>query len=217
LDGPRPRRLAVFSCSRSALFAGVILLSASSVVAYAAGAARQSPAQASRTVLAQAVDPPGGRGRTLALSRVKIPSHTRLALHRHPGVQLAYVQRGTLTYTVKRGVVKVYRGSADEDPRVVRRISDGQTGRVNAGEWVIERPRVVHFGANDGDRPVVILLATLFKNGKPTSIPVPEQPPAHGAVQRSVGVTSIARLRARPKPHRADREGARPYIDGSNP
>jgi hypothetical protein len=39
---------------------------------------------------------------------------------------------------------------------------------------VLRRPRVVHFGANNGDRSVVTLLATLFKNGSPPSIPVPE-------------------------------------------
>ena len=70
--------------------------------------------------------------------------------------------------------MNVYRGAADHDPRVVRRVAGGQTGRVNAGEWVQERPRAVHFGANGGDRPVVIVLATLFKNGSPASIPVPE-------------------------------------------
>jgi len=160
--------------SRSAPLVGAILLSVTAGGAYAAGAAHRAPPQATRTVLAQAVDPPGGRGRTLALSRVRIPSHTRLALHRHPGVQLAYVQKGTLSYTVRRGVVKVYRGAADQDPVVVRRISAGQTASVNAGEWLIERPHVVHFGANDGDRPVLILLATLLRNGRPASIPVPE-------------------------------------------
>jgi quercetin dioxygenase-like cupin family protein len=163
----------VLSHPRSALLAGAFLLALTAAGAYAAGAAQQPP-QATRTVLAQAVDPVGGRGRTLALARVKIPAHTQLGLHRHPGVQLAYVQKGTLTYTVKRGLVNVYRGAADQDPRVVRRIAGGETGSVNAGEWVIERPRVVHFGANEGDRPVVILLATLFKNGSPASIPMPE-------------------------------------------
>ena len=162
----------MLSNPRSALLAGACLLPLTAVGAYAAGAAQQPP-QATRTVLAQAVDPPGSHDRTLALARVTIPAHTRLGLHRHPGVQLAYVQRGTLTYTVKRGVVTVYRGAADDDPRVVRRIGNGATGRVNAGEWVIERPSVVHFGANGTDRPVVILLATLFKNGSPASIPVP--------------------------------------------
>jgi quercetin dioxygenase-like cupin family protein len=140
---------------------------------YAAGAAHQGPAQATRAVLAQAVDPTGVRGRTLALSRVTIPAHTRLALHRHPGTQVAYVQKGTLTYTVRTGVVAVHRGVADQGPRIVRRVGPGQTGAVQAGEWVIERPRDVHFGANEGAHPVVILLATLFKTGSPASIPVP--------------------------------------------
>jgi quercetin dioxygenase-like cupin family protein len=126
------------------------------------------------TVLAQAVDPTGARGQTLGLSRVRIPAHTRLGLHRHPGTQVAYIQKGTLTYTVRSGVVNVYRGAADQSPRLLRRIAAGETGRVRAGEWVIERPRAVHFGANEGDRPLVILLATLFRTGSPASIPVPE-------------------------------------------
>jgi quercetin dioxygenase-like cupin family protein len=171
----------VFLTSRSLPLAGAILLSVTAAGAYIAGAAHRAAPQATRNVLAQAVDPPGGLGRTLALSRVRIPPHTRLGLHRHPGVQLAYVQKGTLSYTVTRGVVKVYRGAADQHPVVVRRVSGGQTGSVNAGEWVIERPRVVHFGANHGDGPVVILLATLFKNGSPASIPVPESHMVRGA------------------------------------
>jgi quercetin dioxygenase-like cupin family protein len=156
-----------------ALLAGAAILT-TAAGAYAAGAAQDEPAQATRTVLAQAVDPTGARGRTLALSRVRIPAHTRLALHRHPGTQIAYIQKGTLTYTVRSGVVNVYRGPADQSPRLVRRVAPGETGRVRAGEWVIERPRAVHFGANEGDRPLVILLATLFRTGSPASIPVPE-------------------------------------------
>src|SRR3954452_22541120 len=99
LTRSHPRRLAVLSHPQSALLAGACLLPLTAVGAYAAGAAQQPP-QATRTVLAQEVDPPGSHDRTLALSRVRIPAHTQLALHRHPGVQLAYVQKGTLTYTV---------------------------------------------------------------------------------------------------------------------
>ena len=150
-------------------------LSAAVVAAYAFGATRQAPAQATRTALAQAVNPTGARGRTLGLSRVRIPPHTRLALHRHPGTQIAYIQRGTLTYTVRNGVVNVYSGAADQSPRLVRRVEAGQTGRVHTGEWVIERPHSVHFGANASDRPLTILLATLFRTGSPASIPVPEE------------------------------------------
>jgi quercetin dioxygenase-like cupin family protein len=51
-------------------------------------------------------------------------------------------------------------------------VGPGQTGEVRTGEWVVERPGDVHFGANAGARPVVILLATLFRDGAPPSIPV---------------------------------------------
>jgi len=150
----------------------IVLLVAVAAGAYAVGASSQTSPQATRTALAQAVDPVGAKGRTLGLSRVTIPPHVQLALHHHAGTQIAYVQKGTLTYFVKTGTVKVFRGAADQHPRVVRRVTAGKTGKVFAGEWVIEQPHVIHFGANDGHHTVVILLATLFANGSPPSIPV---------------------------------------------
>jgi hypothetical protein len=157
---------------RSNLAAAALLLSATAAGAYAAGARSTDSAQPTRAVLAQLADPPGAHGRTLALARVTIPARTSLPLHRHPGAQIAYIERGTLTYTVRTGVVNVYRGPADQDARVVRRIAAGQTGPVRRGEWVVERPSTVHFGANRGRKPVVILLASLFRSGAPASIPV---------------------------------------------
>jgi quercetin dioxygenase-like cupin family protein len=151
----------------------VLLVAGVAAGAYAVGAASQTPGtSATRTSLAQAVNPVGAKGRTLGLSRVTIPPHVALGLHHHAGTQIAFIQRGTLTYTVKTGAVSVYRGAADEHPRVVRRVTAGHSGRVFAGEWVIEQPHVIHFGANNGATPVVILLATLFTNGSPPSIPV---------------------------------------------
>jgi quercetin dioxygenase-like cupin family protein len=162
----------VLSHPPRALFAAAVLFLLTAACGYAAGAMRQAPAQATRTVLAQKAAPAGAPGRTLALSRVTIPAHTQLGLHRHPGTQIAYIQKGTLTYTVETGVVNVYRGAADQDPELVRQIGAGQTGSVRAGEWLIEPPSSVHFGANRGDTSVRILLATLFKTGRPPSIPV---------------------------------------------
>lgn len=166
------------SRSRLAVMAAVALLPATAAAAYAAGsdhaAPRAAAPAATRDVLAQVVDPAGAKGRTLALSKVVIPAHTALALHRHPGNQIAYIERGTLTYTVRTGVVKVYRGPADDHPKVVRAVGPGQTGVVRTGEWVVERPGDVHFGANNGAGRVVILLATLFTDGSPASIPVTE-------------------------------------------
>lgn len=160
---------------RLAMLAAALVLPATAAGAFAAGAARNDPQPTStREVLAQVVDPVGAKGRTLALSRVTIAPHTQLALHRHPGNQIAYIERGTLTYTVRTGTVSIFRGPADVKPRLVRRVRAGQTGTVRTGEWVIERPGDVHFGANRGARPVVILLATLFRDGAPPSIPVKE-------------------------------------------
>lgn len=171
------RLAAVNARTRITALAAVAALPATAVGAYAAGAARQGdPAPtATRIQLAQVVDPVGAKGRTLGLSKVEIPAHTALALHRHPGHQIAYIDRGTLTYTVRTGVVEVYRGPADADPTLVRRIRAGQTGRVRSGQWVVERPGDVHFGANRGSRVVQITLATLFRNGQPASIPVDER------------------------------------------
>jgi quercetin dioxygenase-like cupin family protein len=151
----------------------VLLVAAVGAGAYAVGASSQTTAgQASRAALAQAVNPVGAKGRTLGLSRVTIPPHVQLGLHHHAGTQIAYIQRGTLSYTVRTGAVNVYRGAADQHPRIVRTVTAGHSGKVFTGEWVIEQPQVIHFGANNGNTPVVILLATLFTNGSPPSIPV---------------------------------------------
>lgn len=99
---------------------------------------------------------------------------------------------GTLTYTVREGVVKVFRGAADDHPRLVRKVRAGQTGTVRAGEWVIERPHDVHFGANETDRPVVILLATLFKTGSPAAIPVPEGTSTGSRARRAAAARRFA-------------------------
>jgi quercetin dioxygenase-like cupin family protein len=150
----------------------VALVPAAGAAGHSLGADAQSGQAPAREALAQVVNPRGAPGRTLGLSRVTIPARTALAPHRHPGDQIAYIERGTLTYTVRTGVVRIYRGAADASPRLVATIRAGETGRVDAGEWVVERQGDVHFGANRGRRPVVILLATLFTTGSPASIPV---------------------------------------------
>jgi quercetin dioxygenase-like cupin family protein len=158
---------------RPRLFVTVVVVIACSAAAYSAGAVqRQSSPTAVREALAQAVSPAGARGQTLGLSRVVIPPKARLALHVHPGTQIAYIDKGTLTYTVRTGAVNVYRGQADKSPRLLRRITAGHTAKVRPGQWLIEKPHVQHFGANLSATPVVILAATLLKNGQPPAIPI---------------------------------------------
>ena len=123
-----------------------------------------------RTALAQSTKVKGAKNRTLGLARVTIPAGGRIALHHHQGTQIAYIQSGVLTYTVKQGAVTVMRGPADA-ATVVRRISAGSTGRIAAGQWIVEQPGTIHQAANKGSSKIVIYLATLLKAGAPPSTP----------------------------------------------
>jgi quercetin dioxygenase-like cupin family protein len=123
-----------------------------------------------RTPLAQSTKVKGASGRTLGLSRVTIPAGGTIALHHHQGTQVAYIQSGVLTYTVKSGGVTVFTGPAD-NPTEVRKINAGQTGKITAGQWIVEQPSTIHQAANKGSAKIVIYLATLLKTGAPASTP----------------------------------------------
>jgi quercetin dioxygenase-like cupin family protein len=123
-----------------------------------------------RVALAQSTKVKGAPKRTLGLSRVTIPAGGTIALHHHQGTQVAYVQSGVLTYTVEDGSVTVMQGPAD-DATVVRRITAGSTGRIAAGQWIVEQAGTIHRAANKGKSKIVIYLATLLKTGAPPSTP----------------------------------------------
>jgi quercetin dioxygenase-like cupin family protein len=123
-----------------------------------------------RTPLAQSTKVKGVKGRTLGLSRVTIPPGGQIALHHHEGTQVAYIQAGVLSYTVKSGSVTVRQGPAD-NPTVIRNIANGQTGKIKAGQWIVEQPSTIHQAANRGTSKIVIYLSTLLKTGAPPSTP----------------------------------------------
>lgn len=125
-----------------------------------------------RNALAQSSVVKGAPKRTMVLSRVVVNPGAKLALHHHRGTQISRVVAGTLTYTVERGSAVVRAGEADQDPRLVRKLSAGQTGQVRAGQWLVEQPSDIHRAANRGSVPVVIYLATLLETGAPPSTPV---------------------------------------------
>lgn len=120
--------------------------------------------------LARVVNPIGANGRALGLSRVVIQPGAQIPLHLHQGTQLGYIQNGTLTYTVEKGLARVMTGPGD-NARQVRVIRAGQTGKIKTGQWLIEQPSNHHRAANNGDKPVVILLSNLLlKNAKPSKL-----------------------------------------------
>lgn len=125
-----------------------------------------------RNALAQTGSVRGAPDRTLVLSRVAVAPGATLALHHHLGTQVARIQSGVLTYTVRHGAVVVRRGESDREPGEVRTIESGQTARIKAGQWIVEQPSDIHQAANLGSTPVVIYLATLLETGAPPATPV---------------------------------------------
>ncbi len=150
--------------------AALVLVLSGAAIGWAAHRAAD-PEPVIRQALAQSQHPKGAKGRSLGLSRVVIQPGAELALHHHQGTQIAYVKTGVLSYTVHTGQVRVRRGLADQSPQVVRTIAAGQTGKIKAGEWIVEQPSTHHSAANHGKDVIVIFLATLLKRGAPPSTP----------------------------------------------
>ena len=160
--------------ARSTRLLGLLLVAVLALAAglpSAFGGEAQAP-EAEREALAQTSRVEGAPQRTMVLSRVTVPPGAELALHHHLGTQIAQIASGVLTYTVEEGSVTVRSGEADQDPKVVRTIKAGQTGRIKAGQWIVEQSSAIHRAANRGAAPVVIYLATLLRKGAPPSTPV---------------------------------------------
>jgi quercetin dioxygenase-like cupin family protein len=149
--------------------AGAFVLGA--VLPGAFGQSKSEPT-AVRDALAETSSVQGAPERTLVLSKVVVEPGAKLALHHHLGTQVAHIEAGTLTYTVKRGSVVVRKGESDQSPKTVRSIKAGQTGTIRAGQWIVEQPSDIHQAANRGSTPVVIYLATLLETGAPPATPV---------------------------------------------
>lgn len=126
-----------------------------------------------KDVLASEADPPGADGSTLTLIRYTIAPGAQLAPHIHPGVQLARIESGTLTYTVVSGTATVTRSDGTTEP-----VTGPTTISLEAGDAVAENGDMVHFGANETDAPVVIVATLLTEDGKDLAVTVTTTPPA---------------------------------------
>jgi len=151
--------------------AAVLLLGAGTALGLALGSAGREPAPVVRDALAQSKHPRGAKGKTLGLTRIIVKPGAGLALHHHPGTQIAYIQSGVLTYTVDEGHSVVKKGVADDHPKVVHRLRPGDTANIKPGQWLVEQPDSHHHAANRGKKRIVIYLATLFRSGAPPSLP----------------------------------------------
>ncbi len=139
----------------------VLLLGAAGALAIRSGDDEPAPAGVTRVRLGQA-SPANAPGQTLYLEQVTIAPGAKLSEHFHQGTQVARVVSGVLTYNIISGTAVITRADGRSEE------ASGPTAvRLGAGETVAETRGLVHFGANDGSRPVVIELAALLEDGAP--------------------------------------------------
>jgi quercetin dioxygenase-like cupin family protein len=121
-----------------------------------------------REILAAMDDPPGAGERRLTLVRYTIAAGATLAAHIHPGVQMASIESGTLSYQVVSGRATVRRAGSSVDEYL-----DGPVETtLGPGDAVIEPFDMVHYGANTTAEPVVILATLLTEAGQDLAVPV---------------------------------------------
>ena len=119
-----------------------------------------------RTPLGEA-SPANAPGQKLYLQQVTIAPHAKLPEHFHQGTQVARVISGVLTYNIVSGTAAVTRASGKPED-----VSGPNTVLLRPGDALVETITLVHFGANDTDKPVVIELAALLEQGAPLATPV---------------------------------------------
>jgi quercetin dioxygenase-like cupin family protein len=159
--------LSTSACASSATSAAASRSAAPTVTA-SPSATASAAVPVLREVLDNDTTPPGAPGRTLSLVRYTIAPGAKLAPHVHPGVQMASIASGTLTYTVVSGVAEVRRAGATTDTPV----KGPMTTQLGPGDAVIEVGNMVHFGENKTKQPIIILATLLTLDGHPLAEPV---------------------------------------------
>ena len=119
-----------------------------------------------RTILAEA-SPGNAPGQELYLQEVRIEPGAELATHLHEGTQIATVRSGVLTYNVVSGTASVAHADGTREE-----VHGPATIRLRSGDAITEAATLVHYGANKGKKPVVILVAALLADGAPLATPV---------------------------------------------
>lgn len=134
------------------------LISAPAVLAEDIEATPVNPHAAVVREVINSGSPEAAPGQVLELVRYYIPPNVSLPMHIHPGMQVAYVESGTLTYTVVDGSASYIRANGEAGE-----LKAGETTDFVIGDSVVEAQGMIHFGENKTDKPVILLVASLFQ------------------------------------------------------
>lgn len=148
------------------LLLGLAVVAAESVWAEEPGTpASGTPAAAVVREVLSETEPATAPGEVFQLVRYTIPADLTLAAHTHPGIQMNLIEAGTLTYyVVADGEILVTRADGTEE-----RFGPGESTTFAVDDSFIEPAGVVHYGANLGGEPVVIVTASLLAADEPAS------------------------------------------------
>jgi quercetin dioxygenase-like cupin family protein len=116
--------------------------------------------------------PANAPGATLQLVRVTIPAGGVITTHTHPGMQIIYIESGSISYTVVKGRIKVRRAASAGGAGPTEIVEAGETVTIGEGDTFIETKGMVHSVVNPSDVPAVILASSLFPADEPANIPV---------------------------------------------
>ena len=142
-----------------------VLLVALVVVGVVAGAVVASAAKDEepiRRVVHATTEPANAPGQSMTLQEIEIDPGAKLPEHFHEGTQLATIKAGVLTYEVVSGTVTVIRKDGSTET-----LSAPTTLKLRVGDSLVENEALVHFGANDGKKKVVLDVAALLHDGAP--------------------------------------------------
>ena len=120
-----------------------------------------------RRIVYGTAEPQNAPGQTMNLQQVEIDPGAKLSEHFHAGTQIATIKEGVLTYQVVSGSVTVLRKGGTPET-----LSAPNTVTLRVGDTIVENEALVHYGANDGKKTVVIEVAALLHDGEPLATPV---------------------------------------------
>jgi mannose-6-phosphate isomerase-like protein (cupin superfamily) len=87
-------------------------------------------------------------------------------------MQAAWLEAGTLHYTVVSGEVAVTRAAGPGTPAAAETLTSGHSTDFHPGDSWVEPQGMVHNAENAGTEPVVILVASLLAANEPPAIVV---------------------------------------------
>jgi len=145
----------------------LVALVAFAVVGLAVAAYAAKDKEPTRRIVYATTEPQNAPGQTMNLQQVEIDPGAKLPEHFHAGTQIATIKEGVLTYQVVSGSVMVVRKDGSTET-----LSSPNTVKLRVGDSIVENEGLVHYGANEGKKLVVIEVAALLHTGEPLATPV---------------------------------------------